>query len=181
MNLAIVLLILVLGTVVFHYFSPWYFTPIASNWTAMDHTVTLTFIVTGIGFVLVNGFIVYCLFRFRQRAGHTAHYEPESVKLETWLVILTTVGVAALLAPGLFVWPGPGTPPADASNVEVVARQWNWTYRLPGKDGKLGVVATSFVSEDNPLGLNPEDPNGRDDVIVQDPVLHLPVDKPAKF
>ena len=58
---AIVLLVLVLGTVVFHFLSPWYFTPIASNWSSMDDTVTLTFVVTGLGFVLVNLFIAYCI------------------------------------------------------------------------------------------------------------------------
>ena len=59
MAIAIVLLVLVLGTVLFHFVSPWYFTPIASNWGTMDDTVTLTFVVTGIGFVLVHVFIVY--------------------------------------------------------------------------------------------------------------------------
>src|SRR5210317_848642 len=98
---AIILLVLVLGTVVFHYLSPWYFTPIASNWAKMDDTVTLTFIVTGLGFVLVNVFIAYCIIKFRNKEGRRAAYEPESVKLETWLTGLTTVGVAALLAPGL--------------------------------------------------------------------------------
>ena len=54
MVIAIVLLVLVLGTVLFHFVSPWYFTPIASNWGTMDNTVTLTFVVTGIGFVPVS-------------------------------------------------------------------------------------------------------------------------------
>ena len=64
MFVAIVLLVLVLGTVVFHALSPWYFTPIASNWASMDNTVTLTFVVTGLAFVLVNVFIAYCLIKF---------------------------------------------------------------------------------------------------------------------
>ena len=67
MVIAIVLLVLVLGTVLFHFVSPWYFTPIASNWTTMDDTVTLTFVVTGIGFVLVNVFIAYCVIKFRNK------------------------------------------------------------------------------------------------------------------
>ena len=80
---AIVLLVLVLGTVVFHFLSPWYFTPIASNWSSMDDTVTLTFVVTGLGFVLVNLFIAYCIIKFRNKEGRRAEYEPESVKMES--------------------------------------------------------------------------------------------------
>ena len=181
MVFAIVLLVLVFGTVLFHFLSPWYFTPIASNWSAMDDTVTLTFIVTGIGFVAVNGFIAYCVIKFRTQEGRRAEYEPESVKMESWLTGLTTVGVAAMLAPGLFIWADVVTPPDDALEVEVLARQWNWSYRLPGDDGKLGAVDVSHTSADNPLGIDPTDPFGKDDVIVYDPVLHLEVDQPVTF
>ena len=178
---AIVLLALVLGTVVFHFLSPWYFTPIASNWSSMDDTVTLTFVVTGLAFVLVNLFIAYCIIKFRKREGRRAEYEPESVKLETWLTILTTVGIAAMLAPGLFIWKDVVTPPENATPVEVLARQWNWSYRLPGEDGQLGAVSVSHTTTDNPLGIDPTDPFGQDDIVIYDPVLHLEVGQPVTF
>jgi cytochrome c oxidase subunit 2 len=57
MVLAIALVFLVVGSVLFHYLSPWYFTPIASNWGTIDQTVTITFWVTGIVFVVVNLFM----------------------------------------------------------------------------------------------------------------------------
>ena len=43
MIFAYALILLVVGTVLFHFFSPWWFTPIASNWTMMDQTVDITF------------------------------------------------------------------------------------------------------------------------------------------
>ena len=103
MALAIVLVLLIVGTVLFHFLSPWWFTPIASNWTSIDDTIGLTFWVTGFVFAAVNLFMAYCVLRYRHRKGGRAHYEPENKKLEWWLVGLTTVGVAALLAPGLVV------------------------------------------------------------------------------
>ena len=181
MFVAIILLVLTLGTVVFHYLSPWYFTPIASNWASMDDTVTLTFIVTGLGFVLINVFIAYCVIKFRNKEGRRAEYEPESIKMEVWLTGLTTVAIAALLAPGLVIWGDVVTPPEDAIEIEVLARQWNWSYRLPGEDGQLGAVAVSHTNEDNPLGIDPSDPFGQDDIIVYDPVLHLQIDQPVTF
>ena len=39
MAMAVVLALLVVGSVLFHYLSPWYFTPIASNWGTIDDTV----------------------------------------------------------------------------------------------------------------------------------------------
>ena len=99
----------------------------------MDDTVTLTFVVTGLGFVLINVFIAYCFIKFRNKDGRRAEYEPESVKMESWLTVLTTVAIAAMLAPGLLIWGEVVTPPDDAAEVEVLARQWNWSYRLAGR------------------------------------------------
>ena len=104
MLLAVVIILLVVGSVLFHFLSPWYFTPLASNWELVDFTVDITFLVTGIVFVATNLFMAYCIIRFRHREGHKADYDPENTKLESWLTAVTAVGVAAMLAPGLVVW-----------------------------------------------------------------------------
>jgi len=69
---------LVVGSVLFHFLSPWYFTPIASNWSAMDHTISLTFWVTGFVFVAINLFMAYCVIRYRYKKGKRAQYEPRT-------------------------------------------------------------------------------------------------------
>ncbi len=180
MVLAIVLVLLVVGSVLFHFLSPWYFTPVASNWGAIDDTISLTFWVTGVVFVVVNLFVAYCVIRYRQRKGSRAAYEPENTKLEWWLTGLTAVGVAAMLAPGLLVWANFVTVPEDAAVFEAVGKQWHWSYRFPGADGKLGTVDARHVSDKNPFGINPNDPNAQDDVLVASPEVHLPIGKPVK-
>jgi cytochrome c oxidase subunit 2 len=181
MPIAIALIVLALGSVLFHFLSPWYFTPIASNWHAIDSTISITFWVTGIVFVAVSLFTAWAVLRYRQRQGGRATYQPENKKLEGWLVIVTAIGVGAMLAPGLLVWADIVQPPPDAQVVEVMAQQWNWSFRLPGRDGKLGTVSARYVSDANPSGMNPDDPNGRDDVLVANPELHLPVGRPVKL
>lgn len=181
MAIAIALIVLALGSVLFHFLSPWYFTPIASNWDTIDTTITITFWVTGFVFVAVSVFMAWAVIRFRHREAARASYEPENKKLEWWLLVVTAGGVAAMLAPGLLVWADIVKVPADAQVVEVVAQQWNWTYRLPGKDGKLGTVHSRFVTDANPFGMNPADANGRDDVLLADPELRLPLGKPVKL
>jgi cytochrome c oxidase subunit II len=180
MVVAIALVLLVVGSVLFHYLSPWYFTPIASNWDTIDMTVTITFWVTGFVFVAINLFMAYCVLRYRHRKGNVAHYEPESKKLEGALILVTTVGVIAMLAPGLFVWAKFVEVPKDAAEFEVVGKQWYWAYRFPGKDGVLGTVDAKYVSDENPFGMNPDDPNGQDDILISSPEVHLPMGKPVK-
>ncbi len=105
MLLAIALIILVIGSIIFHFASPWWFTPIASNWSMIDDTINITFWVTGIVFVAVNLFMAYAVLRFRHKKGQKARYEPENKKLEWWLTGVTAIGVVAMLDPGSFRTP----------------------------------------------------------------------------
>ena len=182
MAIAFALILLVVATVAFHFLSPWWFTPIASNWETMDDTVNLTFWVTGIVFVAVNLFLAYAVIRYRHRKGkdQRAHYEPENRKLEWWLTGITSVGIAAMLAPGLSVWARFVTVPAGASIVEVLGQQWYWSYRFPGADGELGQTDTHLITLDNPFGIDPVDEKGQDDILVASPELHLPINEPVK-
>ena len=180
MVFAIVLIVLVIGSVLFHLFSPWWMTPVASNWGTIDATIDLTFWVTGFVFVAINLFMAWAIIRYRHKPGQRADYEPENKKLEWWLTGLTTVGVVAMLAPGLFVWASFVNVPEDAWELEVVGQQWHWTFRLPGVDGIHGTSDTTLITEDNPFGLHPDDPNGQDDKIVYEPVVHIPVGMPMK-
>ena len=181
MPLAVVLILLVVGSILFHLLSPWYFTELASNWAMVDVTMDITFYVTGFVFVAVNLFMAYCVIKFRYKKDARATYEPENKKLEYWLTGLTAVGVAAMLTPGLFVWAKFVDVPEEAHVVEAVGQQWHWTYRYPGEDGKLGEVDAQRISHENPFGIDPEDPNGQDDIIVYNPEAHIPLDKPVKF
>lgn len=174
------LVLVAVGTVVFHFMSPWWWTPIASNWGHIDTTIIITFWITGVVFIAVILFMSYCVLRFRYQEGRRAEYKPEDKKLEWWLTGLTAVGVAAMLAPGLLVWNQFVSVPKDAAEFEVLGQQWQWTYRFPGKDGKLGTTNSRNITSDNPFGLNPKDPNGRDDVLVDDAELHIPLGKPVK-
>jgi cytochrome c oxidase subunit 2 len=180
MGTALILVFVVIGSVLFHLLSPWWSTPIASNWQYIDNTVNLSFWITGFVFAAVVLFLAYCVFRFRHREGSRAMYEPENQKLELWLTVGTAAGVAALLAPGLYVWGQFVRPPAGATEIEVVGQQWQWKFRLPGKDGRLGTTDPQYITADNLLGVSPYDPNGRDDVIISDPEIHLPLGKPVK-
>lgn len=181
MFIAVAVIVLVVGSVLFHFLSPWYLTEIASNWSAIDDTITITFWVTGFVFVVVNLFMAYCIIRFRYDKNRRSEYEPENKKLEWWLTGITTIGVAAMLAPGLWVWYDFVNVPEDAIEVEAVGQQWHWTYRFPGADGQLGTVHPKFFSNDNPFGIDPDDPRGQDDVLVDSPEVRLPLGQPVKL
>ena len=179
MLIAVVLVLLVIGTVIFHFLSPWWFTPIASNWDTIDLTIDITFWVTGVVFVAVNLFLAYSIVKFRYDKNRRAHYEPENSKLEIWLTVITSVGVAAMLAPGLIVWAKFVQIPENSAAFEAVGRQWQWQYRFPGEDGVLGLVDAGLITADNPFGMQDDDPAGQDDVLINSNIVHLPIGQPV--
>jgi len=181
MHPGIIFFLVILGSILFHIFTPWYWTDVASNWGSMDDTITLTFWIGGGVFILVCLFMVYCVVKYSYKEGRKAEYKPEDKKLERILTWLTTLGVAALLAPGLIVWNQFINVPSNAIHVDVMAWQWNWQYRLPGKDGKLGTTSIANISDNNPFGINLDDPYGKDDILIQSDKLNLKNNRPVKI
>ena len=181
MAIAVVLVLLVIGSLIFHFASPWWFTPIASNWTTMDDTVKLTFWVTGVVFVAVNLFMAWVVCATATARSRTADYEPENKKLEWWLTIVTSVGVAAMLAPGLFVWAKfvdgargrrdrRGGRPAVALELPLPGRGRRARRQRRRRSSRRTIRSASIRTI----------PKGSDDVLVASPELHLPVDQPVK-
>src|SRR5437879_10864518 len=150
MAVAIILLLVAVASVLFHIFSPWWWTPLASNWRYIDDTITLTFWITGAVFFAVVAFMAYCVFRFRHTEGRRAAYNPENKKLEWWLSVGTAIGVPAMLAPGLVVWHQVVTVPADATEVEGMGQQCLWSYPLHGKVGRICISDAVRVTSHTP-------------------------------
>ena len=62
-----------------------------------------------------------------------------------------------------------------------MAWQWGWQYRLPGEDGKLGTTQVININDDNPFGINIDDPYGQDDVLIQSDLINLETNQPVKI
>jgi len=66
----------------------------------------------------------------------------------------------------------------DSTVIQVVAQQFAWNARYPGKDGAFGKQDMHLVSSDNLFGIDPADEHGKDDVQVLNEI-HVPVNKPV--
>jgi cytochrome c oxidase subunit 2 len=62
---------------------------------------------------------------------------------------------------------------ANAMQVEVTGVQFAWYFRYPGADATFGETRASLVDAGagNPLGLDPADPHGTDDIVSSELVL----------
>ena len=53
MIVALSIFLITVGSVAFHFWSPWWWTEVASNWGNMDDTILLTFWITGAVFIAI--------------------------------------------------------------------------------------------------------------------------------
>ncbi len=127
-------------------------------------------------------FLIYSLIRFRARAGQKAEYHTKHFKTPTYLEVAVIVTEVILLAAFSFpIWHRytQEFPPRDKSLlVRVVAEQFAWNVHYPGKDRIFGKADVKLISSMNPLGLDPADPNGKDDVSTINQ-LEIPVNTPV--
>jgi cytochrome c oxidase subunit 2 len=142
----------------------------------------LTWYIHGLMFVLFVGwtiYFLYVLFRFRKTTNPSADHVGVRSHFSTYVEVGVAITEAVLLI-GFAV-------PLWARNVEkfpaekesvvirVTGRQFNWMARYPGKDGTFGKQDIKFVNGQNALGIDPADPAGKDDVLMQNSEVTVPV------
>ncbi len=146
----------------------------------VDRLFTITLIVTGIAFILVHLVLGIFAWRYADRGQkERAYYWHDNRTLElTWTLVPAAV-LVTLISMGAVVWLRVhSAPPADVMVVDVHAQQFGWMFRYPGPDGKFGRNEGIRMKPDNPLGIDPADPAGRDDIVTRE--LHVILGQPVQ-
>jgi cytochrome c oxidase subunit 2 len=160
-----------------------YMPPIASEHGAdLDHINALVHWLMLILFVVWGAYFVFVLFRFRASRSPKANYGGAHSHASTWGEGAVLVAeIILLVAFSIPAWSRWTTKPAASKNpleLRIVAEQFAWNIQYPGADGVFGRTRSELVSATNPMGLDPDDPAGKDDIITLNQ-LHLQVDRPV--
>lgn len=131
-------------------------------------------------------YFVYAVWRFSAKRNPKADHHGVRSHISNYIEIVVVVcEVVLLVGFAIPMWARAADvtrlspeKAKDAVNIQVVAQQFNWNVRYPGKDGIFGKQDMKFVSETNMFGIDPTDANGKDDVQVSPASeIHLPVNK----
>jgi len=133
---------------------------------------------------VTQAMLYYFSYKYRGQKGKKAFYYTDNDKLEFLWTIIPVITLAGLILYGLYTWTDIMTVEEneDALVVELYAQQFNWKARYAGDDGVLGDANVRFLQDfegKNLVGIDATDPNGFDDVVVQE--LHLPVGREVIF
>jgi cytochrome c oxidase subunit II len=181
--LAITLVLLALGCAWLFVVHPWWFPAGASaQASALDHEFKVAFLLLGAFFVVAQIALAFVVLRSRGSAN--ALYR----RGDWWIEVSWTLGIAALFfwfnISGEKLWSrmmmhGPSS---GAVQVEVTGTQFQWYFRYPGADGVFGRTDTQRFArpqEGNPLGIDPADRAGSDDIVSA--ALVLPAERDVEL
>ena len=178
--LRLALLFILIGCLYLFLAQPYWFPAGASLQSVpIDHQIRIAFSVLGGMFIVGHLVLAFVLAR---RPQADAKLLRGGWKLEVaWTVVITAI----------FFWLHiSGNHPSmhaktvmrlmSLQEIEVTGAQFEWYFRYPGADGVFGRTnAQKFARPDegNPLGIDPADPAGRDDIVSSS--LVVPVGQPV--
>jgi cytochrome c oxidase subunit 2 len=146
----------------------------------IDHIIEFSHWFMGALFLGWSAFFLFVLWRFRKGRNPVASHEGVTSGISTHLEFAVVLIEAVLLIGfAIPLWAkrvNAFPPDKDAIHVGVEGQQFNWTFHLPGPDGVFGRRDVHLVTNSNPLGLDPTDPAGRDDLTSLGE-LHIPIDR----
>jgi cytochrome c oxidase subunit 2 len=140
-------------------------------WDANIYLVTFVFLVT-------NFFLFLFAYKYRGIDSSKASYITHNNKLEMAWTVIPAVALAFIIIFGLKYWNEimSEAKTSDKVVIELYAKQFDWTARYAGKDGKLGETEYRQIDGSNPVGMDTTDLFGNDDVLVRNE-FHIPVGK----
>jgi cytochrome c oxidase subunit 2 len=122
----------------------WILPPSASTFAPeIDRMYYIILVITGAVFVLTEVLLLWFVFRYRHREGRKAEYIHGNVTAEViWTAVPFFIVIWIALA-SRGVWASikdPANIPANALDVRVAAKQFEWNVSYAGADGALGTA-----------------------------------------
>ena len=133
-------------------------------------------------FVGWMAYFLFAIYRFYHKRNPKADYvgvrNHASTYIEVAVAVVEGILLVAIAVPMWAKAVSPLPDEKDATVIQIVAQQFAWNVRYPGKDGIFGKQDMNLVKSDNVFGVDATDPNGKDDVQTVDQI-HVVVNKPV--
>lgn len=121
---------------------------------ATDKLMNFNWAILFIVFFITNILLFWFAGKYAYNKERKAFYYAHNNKLELIWTVVPAAFLAVIIIYGLRTWNSITEPAsADAVQVELYAKQFDWTARYPGADGMLGVTDFRLINATNPLGI----------------------------
>src|ERR1041385_5735466 len=128
----------------------------------VDNLIILVHLLMIALFVGWLAYFAYALFRFHRSRNPKADYLGVRNHASNYIeVVVALVEAVLLIGFAVPLWANAVDKfPAekDATVIQIMAQQFDWNIRYPGKDGLFGRQNAALVSSTNVFGVDPADP-----------------------
>lgn len=128
--------------------------PASMHGVWIENLMFWNWVVLFIVFFITNAVLFWFAGKYYMRKGRQAFWYPHNNTLEIWWTVVPAVVMIGIIIYGLITWNrivAPAHP--DTLVMELYAKQFDWTARYPGKDGRLGATDYRLINATNPLGI----------------------------
>lgn len=147
---------------------------------SIDQIIVITHWLMLVLFLGWGSFFIYSLIRFRKRRNPQADYVGVKSHKSSYIEVAVALFEGFLLVGfAIPVWSGVWTnypDPKDAVVIHVIAEQFAWNIHYPGPDEKFGRRDIGLVTAENPIGLDRNDQDAKDDLATIN-IMHVPIGK----
>lgn len=131
----------------------------------VDNLILYVHLLMGALFIGWLGYFLYTIFRFSKKNNPKADYTGVTSHASTWVEgAVALVEAVLLIGFAIPLWAKVADDlPKNATVIRLTAEQFAWNSRYPGPDGVFGKQDVKLVNAQNPTGIDPSDPAGKDD------------------
>lgn len=155
-NAWIVWMFVFFGSVIYLYVNYGDYLPEAASehGVAMDKLMSLNIWLITVVFFIVNYLLFTFANKYRFNPNRKAKFFAHDNRLEMLWTLVPGVTMAFIIVYGLITWnniTGPAS--ADAIQIELYSKQFDWTARYPGENKVFGAADYNLIGTSNALGL----------------------------
>jgi len=146
----------------------WFPPGINDHARAFDSQFQLTLLLTGGIFLVAQAALGFVILRARNRT-RAVHSEGNNRLEIVWTAATAALFLGAVfLSTRIFTNVQLGLPATNALRVEALAKQFSWSFRYPGPDGKYARLDIRQINDasGNPFGQDEKDAAGKDDIVT---------------
>jgi cytochrome c oxidase subunit 2 len=125
---------------------------------AVDKLMSVNIWMITIVFFIVNYFLFTFANKYRFNPARRAKFFAHDNRLEMIWTLVPGVTMAFIIVYGLITWNNmTGAASADAMQIELYSKQFDWTARYPGENKVFGAADFNLIGTTNGLGLVTEE------------------------
>jgi cytochrome c oxidase subunit 2 len=155
-NMLLLWMLVFFGSVIFLYVRYGDYLPdsASEHGNDMDWLMEVNLWMITVMFFIMNSLLFVVAWKYHYKKGRKVLFLAHDNRLEMVWTLIPGISMAFIIVFGLITWNKMTSPAsADALQIEIYSKQFDWTARYKGDDNAFGMVNVNLITTDNAMGM----------------------------